>query len=576
MTWHAGALSRDRFHFHLPLCSTNFEAQRPRSPATAKIYSVYAMSYGYSSTYPRVPNSTPQLPSSIRPPIHNPYDKFTQPQFDEWIGGITGALRKALGQEEEAPASQVTKPREGGAHPVADINDDSVEDSFAEWRAVRTKEKGKMRATEREQDSEYGGSQESYGDSGAQDHPAGSTPSDAIELLSDEDDAQDEETNHPGIYDNESYDGGLVENSSSAGCGSEPQRPVAASSQLTSPSKLHDFFTNAAGQEGSLRPDSPLVLSFSPNFSAIEISDGETEEHDQADDFPDAENVFFGWAQEEEVQQIPDIRDPWQLPKTYAEDLYTGGPIREPDRARLSPSHLTPVSEDANHFDDIDPQLRPSSVLVSKPTDHNLAEVSRDSVTPTLIPSVTEEANGDDQVSAYGEDVMEPDTPTGAAPQDDPDFISFTALNQPSDIDSERGEPEILYISENDGRESSTDDEEAEEDDFDEDGPIPLGTSDLEIPAEHKPDEDREEELDELEDDDEPVPEVPTNQRYGYYGLDTSSATGSGGLDDEAKTVGPPSDPPKGDQGEAPGAEVSQDSASMFDHRTYRHPGSRR
>ncbi|KAG6837074.1 hypothetical protein H0H93_015342 [Arthromyces matolae] len=33
-------------------------------------------------------------------PQHNPYDKFTQDEFDAWIGGITGALKRALGQEE--------------------------------------------------------------------------------------------------------------------------------------------------------------------------------------------------------------------------------------------------------------------------------------------------------------------------------------------------------------------------------------------------------------------------------------------------------------------------------------------
>ncbi|THV05131.1 hypothetical protein K435DRAFT_137749 [Dendrothele bispora CBS 962.96] len=38
---------------------------------------------------------------SLKAPIHNPYDKFTQPEFDAWIDGITGVLRKALGHEEE-------------------------------------------------------------------------------------------------------------------------------------------------------------------------------------------------------------------------------------------------------------------------------------------------------------------------------------------------------------------------------------------------------------------------------------------------------------------------------------------
>jgi len=314
----------------------------------------------------------------------------------------------------------------------------------------------------------------------------------------------------------------------------------------------------------------------STSFPAIEISDGETEDHDQGDGSLDAETALFGWGEEGgEDQQPPDIRDPWELPKTYAEDLYTGGPVREADRSKSSPSHLTPAAEKANYFANNDPQPRPSSVLISQPTDHDLAEVLQASATPTLIlPTIDEFSNGDDEASLYDEDVLELDTPTTAALRDEPDFISFTALNQPSDVESERGGPETLYISDNDGGEVSEDGEEVEEEDeFDGDGPIPLGTSDLEIPAEHELGEDGGEELDELEDDDEPVAEITTNPPYGYYGLDASSVTGSGGLDDETRTVGPPSDPPKGDQSEASGVVVSQEYASLLDPRKYLHPG---
>ena len=303
---------------------------------------------------------------------------------------------------------------------------------------------------------------------------------------------------------------------------------------------------------------------------AIEISDGETEDHDHDHNSFGTENALFGRGQEEEEdQQPPDIRDPWELPKTYAEDLYTGGPIRgEP--SRLSPSHLTPAAECANHLDNINPHLRPSSFLISQHTDRNLTQVSGDSATSALILSTADEiSNGDDEISLYDEDTLELDTPPTAAPRDEPDFISFTALNQPSDVDSERGGPEILYISDNDGGEVSADDDEAEEEEFDEDGPIPLGTSDLEIPAEHELEDDGREELDELEDDDEPAAEVTTSLPYGYYGLDASSVTGSGGLDDEARTIGPPSDPPKGDQSETMDVEISQDSASLPDPRRY-------
>ena len=213
------------------------------------------MSYAYSSAYPRVPNSTPQLPTSIRPPIHNPYDKFTQPQFDTWIGSITGALRKALGQEEEeeeeAPTPQTAQPREEDAHSASDIDEDDVEDSFAEWRAMRAKEKGKMRATEDEQESDYGGSQESYEGTSAQDFTAGNTPGDAIELLSDDDDAEGDQVNDPREYDDEDSDGGLIKSSSPVESDGGIQQPYAENPQPAIPSKTHDFLANSAGREGS-------------------------------------------------------------------------------------------------------------------------------------------------------------------------------------------------------------------------------------------------------------------------------------------------------------------------------------
>ena len=41
------------------------------------------------------------MPKVSKAPQHNPYDKFTQDEFDAWIGGITSALKRALVQEDE-------------------------------------------------------------------------------------------------------------------------------------------------------------------------------------------------------------------------------------------------------------------------------------------------------------------------------------------------------------------------------------------------------------------------------------------------------------------------------------------
>lgn len=188
----------------------------------------------YSSAYPR---QASQLPLPVRPPIHNPYDKFTQPQFDEWIGGITSALRKALGQEEEETlTSQPTEPPRGkDMHPVSDTDEDNVEDSLAEWKAIRAKEKGKMRATEDEQDSEYGSSQESYEGPGVQVYPGGVTQGGPIELVSDDDNSEKGESNNHAEHDGRSI---------------EDFGPVRLSVGSSQPA-VSKFHTNPSGQEGS-------------------------------------------------------------------------------------------------------------------------------------------------------------------------------------------------------------------------------------------------------------------------------------------------------------------------------------
>ena len=114
--------------------------------------------YQFTPRVPVAPHPTPlsvsaypsQFQNSTRPPIHNPYDKFTQPEFDAWIGGITGALRKALGQVDEEPLKD-TAPQEDDSLSYPDItvdlslDDYPAEDSFAEIKARRVVRKGKAR-----------------------------------------------------------------------------------------------------------------------------------------------------------------------------------------------------------------------------------------------------------------------------------------------------------------------------------------------------------------------------------------------------------------------------------------------
>lgn len=119
-------------------------------------------------SHSRSPHSSPTAQAaharaSLRPPIFNPYDRFTKPEFDAWIGDITGALKSALSYEAEAEvdspsrhsSSWNTIPDKIGGSLSADrraqspasseaCNDESAfEDSFAQMASRRAKGKAR-------------------------------------------------------------------------------------------------------------------------------------------------------------------------------------------------------------------------------------------------------------------------------------------------------------------------------------------------------------------------------------------------------------------------------------------------
>ena len=123
-------------------------------------------------SHPSTPHSTPTPPNassaksstrtSLRPPIFNPYDRFTQPEFDTWIGDITSSIKRALRHDAEPEveppsgrsSSWKTLPNLGGGLTTEKRaqsptfteprDDESVfEDSFAQ--IVSRRAKGKAR-----------------------------------------------------------------------------------------------------------------------------------------------------------------------------------------------------------------------------------------------------------------------------------------------------------------------------------------------------------------------------------------------------------------------------------------------
>lgn len=99
-----------------------------------------------SAPYP-TPSSVLTRPKVPKAPIHNPYDKFTKPEFDDWIGDITSTLRKALGYEDE-PQQNTPAPPHFDNVPTRVVDPESdyeLDDSFAEVKARRAISKGKSR-----------------------------------------------------------------------------------------------------------------------------------------------------------------------------------------------------------------------------------------------------------------------------------------------------------------------------------------------------------------------------------------------------------------------------------------------
>jgi hypothetical protein len=120
------------------------------------------------SSHSESPLSTPtakaaKTRASLRPPIFNPYDRFTQPEFDAWIGDITSALKRALDHETE-PAVDSPSRHSGGWNtiparvggnlgaegrvqspvPSEDHGEESAfEDSFAQIASRRAKGKAR-------------------------------------------------------------------------------------------------------------------------------------------------------------------------------------------------------------------------------------------------------------------------------------------------------------------------------------------------------------------------------------------------------------------------------------------------
>ncbi|KAI0365580.1 hypothetical protein BV20DRAFT_972968 [Pilatotrama ljubarskyi] len=306
--------------------------------------------------YPGAPNPTPRSTQKVlRPPIHNPYDKFTQPEFDAWINDITGALKRALGRDD------ASLPEERVASHV--VEEEVVEDSFAEVKARRLA-KGKERARDEDFEVEetqpqesaeeddgwgepYDGEEYSGEDAEESEEEAPrvfrATEAEVIDLLSDDDedgDAIDEDTQ---ASEEEEAEGELAvefdEEAEGSEAGSEEDQGSPRSSSAAGPSHVAHSFAHEvteildsdeepeeAEEEEEERRVVPARFQRKPNIIAParrESDDGEDFEGKIDEEQAEEEEHVF--PPRTERKEPVDIDDPWRGPSTYAEDFYAGG-----------------------------------------------------------------------------------------------------------------------------------------------------------------------------------------------------------------------------------------------------------
>ncbi|TBU23796.1 hypothetical protein BD311DRAFT_767691 [Dichomitus squalens] len=398
--------------------------------------------------YPGAPNPTPRSTGKpLRPPIHNPYDKFTQPQFDAWINDITGALKRALGRDDGQPV-----PLHAADRTAAEDDAEGVDDSFAEVRARRLA-KGKQRA--RDEDLvDNGAPEEHYGDESGwgetysgpdyssedeegeedsdedEEEEASEKPdAEVIELLSDDEDASgeerdgeeedgepvagpapaDDEEEEEGGFDEEIVEDEVVadvdqifeeeddaaeedledeEDAYKAQCDEDDVHENNRSSPASG-STAHDVTEILDSDEGEAERE-PVTQRPAVPARFLRRPDILTRVHAELDEAAEEAEQ-----NEEEAEPFPpriaegeeiDIQDPWQGPSTYAEDFYSGGDMPTDVLEHGGNPHLLPTEDDIALTPEIhDPWEGPRTYAEDFYAGGDVLLTSADGVTPSHL-----------------------------------------------------------------------------------------------------------------------------------------------------------------------------------------------
>jgi hypothetical protein len=312
-------------------------------------------------SFPRgTPSSASQIAKALKPPIFNPYDKFTQPEFDAWIGDITGALRRALGHTESRTSnvadvaamyggrlSERKKHEEEGTEDEAEESE-IAEDSFAEVRA--------RRITGKARDSREGPG------FGAKDLP--------IEIDADPG-GEENVVNHCALPSRQNRDQEVEVEDIHVGLGTNAAEPIELesdeedqlyedpNSEATTRGEVWDQLTDGSRNSRAREKEHPMSWTRSrahETSSEERMLEGEAswDAGDDTEGWLPIHPIVFSDVYPDfpphcatSLSQPLNLSDPWEGPKTYAEDFYSGGDFRENDLSlsRGSPSDLTPLRE---------------------------------------------------------------------------------------------------------------------------------------------------------------------------------------------------------------------------------------
>ncbi|KZT72327.1 hypothetical protein DAEQUDRAFT_809209 [Daedalea quercina L-15889] len=338
--------------------------------------------------YPRAPYSTPISQSASRKvpraPIHNPFDQFPEPEFQAWIGDITGALKAALGRGDPIESKAMPPER-------VEREEEVLEDSFADVKARRAA-KGKERAVEvgdqeqpiviesdeeeeeeeseevaraimneeggdwaeQEEEDEAEGddagvglraaaeveeTQEEYSEE-EDDAPAPmASRADVIEILSDEED--EEGPVQQAEYEDDAWEQDEDAEGSEASSDEEYQAAVAKLERgLYAPRDVEEYELENEGGSEEDREDEAVVEEASPVAAEVSVTPYTGFVEEDAVDLDTAEVSDKG-----EAERGVDIPDSWQGPSTYAEDFYSGGDFIFKGGDATDP-HMLPTEED--------------------------------------------------------------------------------------------------------------------------------------------------------------------------------------------------------------------------------------